>query len=200
MQSFLDICRFRAVSAGTGSFVVSSAVQGYQTPASAGAVDGDTYRYRAENFDLSEWEVGYGTYSVATLTLARSTVLYNSSGTTSAINFTTRPQVAVVALARDIPKTIDLEVTSGIAVNVDNDASVVRVNLAVSGTMTINMPLSTNKVCDTLVADWKGEAGTYNITVNPSGAEKIQGRSSWVIASDYGSIYLRRIPGVGYAI
>lgn len=105
MASFLDVCRFTAASSGTGSFVVSSAVTGYQTPASANAVNGATYRYRAESADLSQWEVGFGVYTVSTTTLTRATVLFNSSGGTSAISFTSAPQVAVVALAEDLTLT-----------------------------------------------------------------------------------------------
>jgi len=102
VASFLDVCRFTAASSGTGSFVVSAAVTGYQTPASANAVDGATYRYRAESADLSQWEVGYGVYTSGTVTLTRATVLFNSSGGASAINFTAAPQVAVVLLAEDL--------------------------------------------------------------------------------------------------
>ncbi|VIO73896.1 hypothetical protein [Bradyrhizobium ivorense] len=102
MTSYLDVCRFTPASGGTGSFVVSSAVGGYQTPATAGAVNGATYAYRAESADLSQWEIGYGTYTVSTTTLARTTILTNSSGNTSAINFTVAPQVALLALAEDL--------------------------------------------------------------------------------------------------
>ena len=101
MASFLDVCRFVAASSGTGSFVVSSAALGYQTPASANAVNGATYRYRAESADLTQWEVGTGVYTSGTTTLTRATVLFNSSGGTTAISFTAAPQVAIVALAED---------------------------------------------------------------------------------------------------
>lgn len=103
MASFVDVCRFTAVSSGTGDFVVSAAVTGYQTPASAGAVNGAIYRYRAESADLSEWEVGYGAYTSGTTTLARTTVLFSSTG--SKINFSAAPQVAIVFLAEDFKAT-----------------------------------------------------------------------------------------------
>jgi hypothetical protein len=101
MASFVDVCRFTAVSSGTGDFVVSAAVTGYQTPASAGAVSGATYRYRAESVDLSQWEVGYGTYTSGSVTLARTTVLFNSLATAAKINFSVAPQVGIVALAEE---------------------------------------------------------------------------------------------------
>lgn len=111
---FVDVCRFNATSTGTVDFVVASAVTGYQTPALAGATNGTVYRYRAESADLSQWEVGLGAYTSASVTLARTTVLYNSSGTGTGagqsgagtkISFSTVPQVGVVLLAEDIQAT-----------------------------------------------------------------------------------------------
>lgn len=102
MTAFLDVCRFNPTAGGTTDFIVASPVTGYQTPAAAGAVNGKTYRYRAESADLTQWEVGLGTYTSGTATLARTTVLFNSSGTTAKINFSAAPQVAIVALAEDL--------------------------------------------------------------------------------------------------
>lgn len=111
---FVDVCRFNATSTGTGDFVVASAVTGYQTPALAGATNGTQYRYRAETLDLSQWEVGYGTYTSGSVTLARTTVLYNSSGTGTGagqsgagtkINFSAIPRVGIVFLAEDFNST-----------------------------------------------------------------------------------------------
>jgi hypothetical protein len=100
VASFVDVCRFVASSAGTGDFVVNAAVTGYQTPTSAGAVDSAIYRYRAESSDLTEWEVGYGAYTSGTTTLARTTVLFSSTG--AKVSFTAAPQVALVCLAEDL--------------------------------------------------------------------------------------------------
>lgn len=102
MAAFLDVCRFIPTLGGTTDWTVSSAATGYQTPASAGAVNGTVYRYRAESSDLTQWEVGYGAYTVSGTVLARTTVLFNSLGTTAKINFTAVPQVAVVALKEDL--------------------------------------------------------------------------------------------------
>lgn len=111
---FVNVARFRASSSGTGDFVVSSAITGYQTPALAGAVNTTIYRYRAESDDLTQWEIGYGAYTSGSVTLARTTVLYNSSGTGTGagqsgagtkISFSAAPQVAVVFLAEDFNAT-----------------------------------------------------------------------------------------------
>ncbi|WP_249139676.1 hypothetical protein [Bradyrhizobium japonicum] len=102
MAAFLDVCRFNPSAGGTGDWTYTSAVTGYQSPAAAGVVNGRLYKYRAESADLSQWEVGEGAYNTSTGVLARTTVLFNSSGTTAKINFTTIPLVAVVALKEDL--------------------------------------------------------------------------------------------------
>jgi hypothetical protein len=102
MAAFLDVCRFNPTAGGISNWTYASPVPGYQNPASAGAVNGRLYKYRAESSDLSQWELGEGAYNTGTATLARTTVLFNSSGTTSKISFSTVPQVAIVALKEDL--------------------------------------------------------------------------------------------------
>jgi hypothetical protein len=102
MASFLDCCRFIPTAGGTTDWTYASAVGGYQSPAAAGAVNGATYRYRAESADLTQWEIGYGGYNSSTAVLSRSAVLFNSVGSTAKISFATVPQVAIVALAEDL--------------------------------------------------------------------------------------------------
>jgi hypothetical protein len=101
MTSWLNACKWNATSGGTGDFVVSSAVTGYQTPAGAGAVNGAIYRYRAESADLSQWEVGYGAYTVAGTTQARTTILVSSTGGAK-VSFSAAPIVGIVAVAEDM--------------------------------------------------------------------------------------------------
>lgn len=100
---------FTPVAGGTVDFVVNAAVQGFMTPALAGAPTG-VYKYRAESTDLSQWEIGEGTYTSGTTTLTRTTVLYNSAGTGTAagqsgagtkINFTVEPNVGIVQAVED---------------------------------------------------------------------------------------------------
>lgn len=117
-SSLLDVCRFNPTLGGTTDWTYSSAVTGYQSPAAAGVITGAVYSYRAESSDLSQWEIGFGAYSGGVF--ARTTVLFNSAGTTAKINFSTVPQVAVVALAEDLQNLIAptgrLTLTSGVAV------------------------------------------------------------------------------------
>jgi hypothetical protein len=101
-SSLLDICRFNPTAGGTTDWTYSSAVIGCQSPSAAGAVNGASYSYRAESNDLAQWEIGTGTYNTGTGVLTRAAVLFNSLGTTAKINFSTVPQVAIVALAEDL--------------------------------------------------------------------------------------------------
>lgn len=111
MAAFLDVCRFTPTLGGTTDWVFSAAVVGYATPAQSGAVNGRVYKVRSESADLSQWEISEGAYNSAAGTFARTTVLYNSSGTGTAtgqsgagtkINFSTVPQVAIVAVKEDL--------------------------------------------------------------------------------------------------
>lgn len=110
MAALLDLCRFVPTAGGTSDWTFSSAVVGYQSPTLAGVVNTRAYKYRAESADLSQWELGEGTYNTGTGVLTRTTVLYNSSGTGTGvgqtgagnkINFSTTPQVAMVITKED---------------------------------------------------------------------------------------------------
>jgi hypothetical protein len=111
MAAFLNVCRFNPTAGGTTDWTFVSAVTGYQSPALAGVVNGRVYKYRAESADLSQWELGEGAYNTGTGVLARTTVLYNSSGTGTGagqsgagtkISFAAAPQVAITALKEDL--------------------------------------------------------------------------------------------------
>lgn len=95
---------------------------------------------------------------------------------------------------------VDQEITSGATALIANDAATVRINKTVGGIITLTMPLANAKTVPVLIADWKGDAGTNNITIVPSGSEKIQGLASWTIAADNGSVFLRPIANKGYAL
>ena len=89
--------KFVPASNGTGDFVASSTVTGFR--AASNLVDGKTYRYRAENSALTEWEFGTGVWTSSTSTLTR-TVSFSSTG--SKINFTVAPQVGIIQFVDDV--------------------------------------------------------------------------------------------------
>jgi hypothetical protein len=111
VSAFADLVRFLPVAGGTTDWVVSSAVGGCQLPSAANVLNGVSYKLYAVSTDLTQWEVVISVYNSGTTTFPRTTVLYNSSGTGTAtgqsgagtkINFSTIPQVSVVAIAEDM--------------------------------------------------------------------------------------------------
>jgi hypothetical protein len=66
MVKFVDRAKMTTSTTGVGVITLGSAVVGYQTFASAGAVNADVFAYGIE--DGTAWEIGYGTYSAGTLT------------------------------------------------------------------------------------------------------------------------------------
>lgn len=92
------------------------------------------------------------------------------------------------------------DITAAGPVTITNNAGIVLVEQAVGAPITLNLPTAASKTCPVLIADWRGDAGTNNITIVPNGAEKIQGKAQWIIAADTGSVLLRPIAGRGYVI
>jgi hypothetical protein len=74
-------------TAGTGTLTLSGAAAGYQT-FSTGIGNGNTTYYAIVDPVANVWEVGIGTVGAGTL--ARTTVLANSSGTTSPLTLLVR--------------------------------------------------------------------------------------------------------------
>jgi hypothetical protein len=110
-MAFINSCRFVPTAGGTTDWTYSTVVTGFQSPTAAGAVNATPYSFRAESADGTQWEDSQGNFTSATGVFARTTVLYNSSGTGTGagqtgagtkINFTAVPQVQIVALAEDL--------------------------------------------------------------------------------------------------
>lgn len=95
---------------------------------------------------------------------------------------------------------VDQHITAGASATVLVNAETVRVDKTVGSATTLTMPPANTMLFPVLIVDWKGDAATNNITINPTGSETIQGLSSWTIAGNNGSVSLKPIPGVGFAI
>ena len=82
-----DRVKETSTTTGTGTLNLAGAETGFVTFV-AGIATGNTTYYTIHNQGTAEWEVGIGTVTDATPdTLARDTVLNNSAGNTSKINF-----------------------------------------------------------------------------------------------------------------
>lgn len=111
MAAFLNNCRFIPAAGATTDWAYASTVGGCQSPALAGAIDGRKYKFIAISTDLTQWEIAEGAYTAASGTFARTTVLYNSSGSGTSsgqsgagtkISFTVAPNVAIVGVKEDL--------------------------------------------------------------------------------------------------
>lgn len=81
-----DRVKETTTTTGTGTVTLLGASTGYQSFAVIG--NGNTTYYTIASQTGNEWEVGVGTYTSSGTTLARTTVLSNSSGTQpSALSF-----------------------------------------------------------------------------------------------------------------
>ncbi|MCL8485175.1 MULTISPECIES: hypothetical protein [Bradyrhizobium] len=171
MAAFLDICRFLPTAGGTTDWTYAAAVQGYQGPAAAGAVNGRLYKYRAESADLTQWEVGEGGYTSSTGTLARTTILFTSAGTTAKINFAAPPQVAIVALKEDL---VSIEEANGFTASQQaqaranlNAASIARTRSVISsGSGTYTTPAGCKTLLVRMVGGGGGGGGSANTSAN----------------------------------
>ena len=86
-----DRVKQTTTTTGTGSIVLNGTVDGFQTFAAA-LTDGDTTYYSIFEPSTNEWEVGLGTWTESTTTLARTTVLA-SSNSGSAVSLTAQAEV-----------------------------------------------------------------------------------------------------------
>jgi len=91
--------------------------------------------------------------------------------------------------------------TAGGSEAIGANTGIAVVNQTVGAAKTLTLPLSSVKTCPVLVSDFKGDAGTNNITINLSGSDKFPGGlTSWTIAADTGSVFLRPVSGLGYVL
>jgi len=121
----LPVVKFNPTAGGTTDWTYSSAITGYQSPALAGAIDGQFQRYRAESLDLTQWENGYGLVSGGGTVIARTIITENSSGTGTRqggagtkINFSATPIVGIVFMPEDFRERLDAARTIYVGVSV----------------------------------------------------------------------------------
>jgi len=88
-----DRVKQTTTTTGTGSIVLNGNVSGFQTFAAA-LTDGDTTYYGIFEPSTNEYEVGLGTWTESTATLARTTVL-ESSNSGSAVSLTAQAEVFI---------------------------------------------------------------------------------------------------------
>lgn len=90
-------------------------------------------------------------------------------------------------------------ITTGNATVAAADGLIV-INKTVGAATTVTLGAASAKIGPVKIADFKGDAGTNNITINAAGSDKFSGNlSSWVIGADTGSVVLHPTTG-GWAV
>jgi hypothetical protein len=107
--ALFDRVQETTTTTGTGSVTLGGAVPGFQSFAVVG--NGNTCYYTI--VDGTAWEVGIGTYSTSGPTLARTTVLSNSSGNTSPI--TLAAGTKTIFLTYPAEKSVNLDVSGNVS-------------------------------------------------------------------------------------
>jgi hypothetical protein len=101
-----DRVKETTTTAGTGAVTLLGASTGYQSFAVIG--NANTTYYTIASQSGSEWEVGIGTYTSSGTTLARTTVLSNSSATQpSALSFSAGTKDVFVSYPAEYSVTND---------------------------------------------------------------------------------------------
>lgn len=94
-----DRIKETSTTSGTGTLTLAGASAGFRSFADIG--NGNTTYYAIVDSNAGTWEVGIGTYTSSGTTLSRDTVLSNSSGTTSKINFSANSKDVFVTYPSD---------------------------------------------------------------------------------------------------
>jgi len=176
-----DRVKQTTTTTGTGTLTLNGTVDGFQTFAAA-LSDGDTTYYALLEPSTNSWEVGLGTWTESTTTLARTTIL-ESSNSGSAINLTageaevfiTQPaEKAVYYDANgDITPTGNVDVAGTLDVTgaaTFDDSVTIQGNLTINGTTTTvsatNLAIEDNMIYlndgSTTTNPDLGWAGNYN--------------------------------------
>lgn len=97
MTKLVNRAKMTTATTGTGTITLGSAVNGYQSFASAGVVNADVVRYVIE--DGTSWEIGTGTYTASGTTLSRTPSESSAGG--AAISLSGNAQVFIAAVVAD---------------------------------------------------------------------------------------------------
>ena len=154
---------------GTGTITLGGAVSGYQSFAVVG--NGNTTFYCIING--SAWEVGIGTYTASGTTLARTTILSNSNGNTSAITLAGASNVFVTYPSEK-------------SVNLDSINTATVPQLATNSTTSTTPTLSFNGA-NSNFAGGATVSGSYfqNLLQNKSGTAGAS--TNYVLSNDLGT-------------
>jgi hypothetical protein len=159
-----DRIKETSTTSGTGTLTLAGAASGFRSFADVG--NGNTTYYSIVDATAGTWEVGIGTYTSSGTTLSRDTILSNSSGNTSAINFAANSK--------------DVFVTYPAGKAVYGDASDVAYDLHFAASNGIFFNANTVATSLTLPTNYNG-LSSGNVTVNTGVTVTLPTGARWVI-------------------
>ena len=159
-----DRIKETSTTSGTGTLTLAGAANGFRSFADIG--NGNTTYYAIVDTTAGTWEVGIGTYTSSGTTLARNTILSNSSGTTAAINFAANVK--------------DVFVTYPASKAVYGDASDIAYDAHFAASNGIYLNSKTVATSLTLPTDYNGMSAG-NVTLNTGVTVTVPTGARWVI-------------------
>ena len=179
-----DRVKETSTTAGNGTFTLAGAAAGFQSFAVVG--NGNTTYYCIAGQGTNEWEVGIGTYTSSGTTLARTTVLSNSSATEpTALVFAAGTKDVFVTYPSE--KSVNLDASGNatalgtpvafIGTNITGTASGLTVGTATNSTNTTNTAITDDtSTAATMYPTWvtantgnlPQKVSSTKLTFNPS--------------------------------
>lgn len=187
-----------STTTGTGTFDLDGAETGFQTFV-AGAGDGEQVIYYIVQSDLTQWETGVGTITdAAPDTLSRDTIIANSSGDTSKINFAAGTKDVFIGFPMD--KTYATKMFGLLGGTIRNVSSGnVTVSAGDRGTF-INVSTNTvSSICSLPNASAVGEnfpvgfskrSSQNSLIIEAASSQTIDGSTRVTLANQYDLIWL----------
>jgi hypothetical protein len=145
-----DRIKETSTTSGTGTLTLAGAASGFRSFADVG--NGNTTYYSIVDATAGTWEVGIGTYTSSGTTLSRDTILSNSSGTTTKINFAANSKdvfvtypagKAVYGDASDVAYDLHFAASNGIFFNANTVATSLTLPTNYNGLSSGNVTLNT---------------------------------------------------------
>ena len=173
-----DRVKETSTTAGNGTFTLGGAATGYQSFAVVG--NGNTTYYCIAGQGTAEWEVGIGTYTSSGTTLARTTVLSNSSATQpSALSFAAGTKDVFVTYPSE--KSVNLD-ASGNATALGTPVAFTGTNITGTATAFTASNVTTNANLTGGVTS-VGNAATVVTNANLTGGVTSVGNAATVITN-----------------
>ena len=164
MVKFVNRAKVTTLTIGTGTLTFGPAVDGFQTFADAGVINGDIVRYVIEDGDA--WEIGTGT--VTNLTMTRNQTQSSDSG--AKITLSGEATVFLTAAAEDIEAKVasaDPRLTDAR----EWSASTVTQSEAETGTATTRRAFTAQRIRQAILAWWAGSAEKTKLDGIAAGAQ-----------------------------